>query len=402
MNSANATSLTHQNAFWTGRIRRRWFAIGAAGLAVCLVGWSWWWHGSASSSGRHHWKAVAKGRAYLVNRRPDLALKAVSGVRDEAPGAGEAMTVAGLALIRLGQFSSARMVLERGLKLQPNQFESAVTLAELNMDLGNGQRGVELLEMATRLRPGVFRVWLTMGKVLVDLDDHPSAIRAYEKALGLKPHDREALIGLIGSLIANHQQELAEPWVTDALQRFPDDAVVLGLAAQRAHDLLRLDESFALANRALARDPQNFHALMARARIQVTRARWKEALPDAERAVAVDPNDRGALQLLAQIETWLGLTERAAATRVKFNKAQELIALMDRLAEQIRYSPEDPALPWKMGQTALEAGSFLLAGRCFEAALALDPKFQPARESLAALRAFPSDPSRRSRSQPSP
>jgi len=401
MNSADATSLTHQNAFWTGRIRWGWFAIGAAGLALCLVGCSWW-HGSDSSSGRHHWKAVAKGRAYLVNRRPDLALQAVSDVRDEAPGAGEAMTIAGLALIRLGQFPSARMALERALKLQPNQFESVVTLAELNIDLGNGQRGVELLEMATRLRPGVFRVWFTMAKVLVDLDDRPRAIRAYEKALGLKPHDRESLVGLIGCLMANHQPELAEPWVADALERYPDDAVVLGLAAQRAYDVHLLDESLTLANRALARDPQNVSALVARARVHVVRTHWQEALPDAERAVAAEPNDRGALQLLLQIETWLGLTEHAAATRVKLNITQERIELMDRLAEEIRHAPEDPKLPWKMGQTALEAGSFLLAGRCFEAALALDPNFQPARESLAALRASQSDPSRRSRFQPSP
>jgi Tfp pilus assembly protein PilF len=44
-----------------------------------------------------------------------------------------------------------------------------------------------------------------------------------------------------------------------------------------------------------------------------------------------------------------------------------------------------------MGQTAWEAGSFLLASRCFEAALALDPNFQQARASLAALRAAQPD-----------
>src|SRR5947208_2013250 len=46
---------------------------------------------------RGHWQAVLRGRAYLAQNRPDLALQAVSHVRDEGPGAGEAMCVAGLA-----------------------------------------------------------------------------------------------------------------------------------------------------------------------------------------------------------------------------------------------------------------------------------------------------------------
>ena len=69
------------------------------------------------------------------------------------------MTVAGLALIRLGQHRVARMALERALKLKPDQFEAAVTLGELNLDLGNAHRGAEWLGVAARLRPREFGVW---------------------------------------------------------------------------------------------------------------------------------------------------------------------------------------------------------------------------------------------------
>ena len=64
---------------------------------------------------------------------------------------------------------------------------------------------------------------------------------------------------------------------------------------------------------------------------------------------------------------------------------------MNQLNNEIARHPDDPKLLWKMGQTALEGGSFLLASRCFEAALALDPNFEPARASLAALRAAQPD-----------
>ena len=74
------------------------------GLAVFVLGWLWW-HRSHPSSVHKHWAAVARGRDCLRQGRPDLALQAVNAVRDEAPGSGEAMTVAGLALLRLGSIA---------------------------------------------------------------------------------------------------------------------------------------------------------------------------------------------------------------------------------------------------------------------------------------------------------
>ena len=213
------------------RIRAGVLAATLAGLALLVMGW-WSWHQSHQSSGSEHWDAVARGRDYLRRGRPDLALQAVGAVRDEAAGSGEAMTVAGLALLRMGEYRGARLALERALKLQPNQFDAATTLAELNFGLGNGSRGIEVLQMAARLRPQEFRVWFTMGKVLHDLGDFPKAIQAYERALGLNPDDREALIGLIGCLMDTDQPDQAEPWVIKALDKYPDDPRVLGFAAR--------------------------------------------------------------------------------------------------------------------------------------------------------------------------
>jgi tetratricopeptide (TPR) repeat protein len=301
------------------------------------------------------------------------------------------MTVAGLSLLQLREYRGARLALERALKLQPNQFEAAATLAELNFGLGNGRRGIDILQIAARLRPQEFRVWLTMGKVLHDLGDFAKAIQAYERALGLHPDDRDAQIGLIGCLLDTDQPDQAEPWVTKALEKHPDDPKVLGYAARGAFDANRLDEAITFAQRALARDPKNHDASLTRARAHVVQGNWKQALPDAERLRAAHPNDLGTLQLLQKIQTKLGLTDRAAATQAERVRAQERIDLMNRLNEQINLHPDDPKLLCKMGQTAWEGGSFLLASRCFDAALALDPNFKPARASLAALRAAQPD-----------
>jgi len=360
-------------------------AVGAAVIAVVLSGW--WWRSSRGAVPRNHWGAVARGRAYLQRGRLELAIQAVNDVRDEAPGSGEAMTVAGLALIRLGEYCGARRTLERAIKLQPNQFDAATALAELNFGLGDGRRGVEALQQAARLRPREFRVCLVMGKVLHDLGDYAEAIPAYEKALEVRPEDREALVGLIDALLYKGLPERAEASVAKALRMFPDDPVFLGFAARSAFDANRLDEAEALAERALREDPRIVSALVTRARCRIARSRFQDALPDAQRVVAALPNDLSALQLLALIETKLGLTDRAAATHAQRRRSQERIRLMTELNEQISRDPDNPKLPWGIGQAAEEAGSYMFAVRCFEAALALDPKFQPARARIAALRA---------------
>jgi hypothetical protein len=110
-------------------------------------------------------------------------------------------------------------------------------------------------------------------------------------------------------------------------------------------------------------------------------------LTDADRAASAWPNDLGVLQLLLKIQSRLGLKERAAQTQALRDAALKRVALMDQLGEDLVHHPDDPHVPWKIGRTAEESGSFLLASRCYQAALALGPNFAPARESLAALRA---------------
>src|SRR5262249_54127323 len=83
------------------RARRTVLAVVA--ITVLALAWgAWMW--SRRPSVRGHWDEVNRGRAYLQQGRPDLALQAVFDVRDEAPGAGEAMSVMGLSLMRIGEY----------------------------------------------------------------------------------------------------------------------------------------------------------------------------------------------------------------------------------------------------------------------------------------------------------
>jgi tetratricopeptide (TPR) repeat protein len=368
-----------------GRKRLVAVVVGTAvsGLLLALVAfvvtqWQGW--------GQGHWPAVARGREFLRQGRPDLALQAVMHIRDEATGAGEAMTVAGKALIEFKRLKGARQALERGLRLQPNQPDAARALADLHLRLGNGVQGVELLEEAVRLEPGDVRLWLAMGRAYHDLGEPERAARAYVKALELVPGDGDTRIALISELLNSNQAELATSRVAEAVQKQPDDARVLGLASRHARDLGHTEEALSLAGRALAVDPDNIDALLVRAKSQLADGHSDRSLTDLERAVQAHPNNLGALQLLAQVESRLGLAERAARTVERHRRTKDRAVLMDQITREIANRPDDPEPRYQLGREAAEGHQTLLASQCFQAALDLDPSYQPAKDALAALK----------------
>jgi tetratricopeptide (TPR) repeat protein len=161
---------------------------------------------------------------------------------------------------------------------------------------------------------------------------------------------------------------------------------VLALAARQASDLGRLDEAVELANRALTGDPHNIDARLVRARIHFRSRRMKLAIADLEAAVGVKPDDVGALQLLAQAQKTMGQTREAAASQKRADQLRDRRILMDQLSKAIEARPDDPEPRWRMGQAAMEAEMYVLADQSFQAALDLDPSYQPARTALERLR----------------
>jgi tetratricopeptide (TPR) repeat protein len=344
----------------------------------------------AKTDDEGHWPEVARGKRFLRAGRPDLALEAVSAVRDERPGAGEAMYVAGMALSQMHHFRSARLAFERSLKLQPDRPSVLKALAALYLSMGESVRGLECLKRAAEVEPRDFRPWLAMGKVYLDLGRTSDAADAYAEAVKREPTHFDARLGWLESLLAVNRAGEAGPLAEGLLRLRPELPKLLGLAALQARDTGRDDRALDLAGRALALDPDEPEALLVRARLRLLAGRPEEALPDAERVVALNPNRLEALVLLGQVETRLGLTDRAAATALRHHKATQRLVQMDALTKEIDAHPDDPEPRLKLGLVALEGGQVSLARSCFQAALAVRPDYGPARERLDALDGAPS------------
>ena len=344
--------------------------------------------GPAAPPREGHWAAVFRGRTFLQQNRPDLALRAVAHVRDEGAGAGEAMGVAGVALARMEKVRSARSALERAVALQPKQPLVVKTLAAIYLSLGETDRGLDLLKKATVLSPADPRPWFAMGKVYLDMGLAAEAASAFGASLKREPAQPEARLGRVEALLASGHAEEAGPLVTEGLRLDPDNPKLLGLAAHQARDSGRAVEALAFAERALALNPEEVEALMTRARLSRASGRDADALADVEKVVATNPNLLSALNLKMQVETTLGLTDRASETAVHRKKRTERLALMEKLTREIGLRPDDAEPRWRLGQVAAEGGQLVLAANCYQAALALDPRCRPAAEGLAALNAL--------------
>ncbi len=336
-----------------------------------------------------HWEEVARAQAYLDHGEVDLAFQAISGIRDDRPGAAEGLTLAARALLMRGNIPTARRVLERTLLMKREQPEAAKMLAAIYLAAGDGQRAIALLEMAARLEPGDFRPWYALGKVFHDTGELDRSAGAYSEALRRNPpaaESREARIGRArAQLDSNHPEEAVEDLI--ALRReTPDDPMVLAMAASQARERGRPEEALELANRALAADPASCEALMVRARVRIRARETQRAIDDLEAALRAKPDDRAALQLLSQCQMSLGLMREAKTTMERADRARKRIELMDRLSKTIDERPEDPEPRWRLGQAAMDGQMYVLAYQCFQAALYLDPNYKPARQSLEALR----------------
>jgi tetratricopeptide (TPR) repeat protein len=357
-----------------------------AALAVpCVIWVAPAFRAAANLSDHAASRALARARDYLNRGRPDLAIRAVSAIREPRPQAAEAFAITGLAYARMNEAAKAGEALDRSLKLNPNQAEALRVRAAIYLASGDAPRGLTLLERAAELDPTDYRAWAIMGDVHHDMTQPVKAANAFLQALKRKPREPHSRLGYIRELLVLHRADEATPLLEDALRDQPDDPRVLGYAVWHAQELNQDDRARTYAERALARDPRNFESRYHRAKIDIKTGHPQHALEDLEIAVETEPLNQGALELLAKVQAMLGMADRAEETRQRAQRTHDLRIEMDRLARLIPERPNDPEPRWRMGQVAAKSGMKTLAEQSFRAALELDPQCREARDGLAAL-----------------
>jgi tetratricopeptide (TPR) repeat protein len=329
--------------------------------------------------------ALARGHAYLEQGRFHHAIRAVSGIREGSPSEAEALTIRGLAEAGLEEVAAARRDLERAWSLQPNAAAGRV-LAAIYLSANENDRGHQMLLNASRIDPADFRPWYAMGElVFLRLRRYEKAIDAFQQALQRNPRHPESRVGLSEALVRLHRLRDAEPIVNDLLAERRDDPRLLTLAAEIAVELGRIPDAVGFLDRTLAIDPDRRDALVLQARLHLRQGHPREALSAAERASALDPSDVAALGLLSSIQATMGRKQDAARTLNQRQVVERRNQQIEDLLREILEKPKDLDLRCRLGRLAQQSGRTLMATQSYQAALALDPNCQPARQGLIDL-----------------
>ncbi len=334
---------------------------------------------------REDGEALSRGHAFLDLGRFRQAIRAVAGIRGGRPAEAEALTIRGLAEASLEEVAPARRDLERAWELRPNAAAARV-LAAIYLSALETERGFQMLLSASRIDPDDYRPWYAMGELVhLRLRRYEQAIAAFREALKRRPGHLESRIGLAEALIKFHRPQEAEPILKSVLEERPDDPRVAVRAAEVALELGRDEEASGFLERSLAIDPDHREALILRARLQLRQGRPREALAAAERACSLGPNDAAALGLLGSIQAALGQREQADRTRRRRQEVEREDQEIEGLTREILKNPRDPELRCRLGQVAARSGRTPLAIQSYQAALALAPDYQPARQGLIDL-----------------
>jgi tetratricopeptide (TPR) repeat protein len=258
------------------------------------------------------------------------------------------MALTGLAVAR-GDWQSATSLSRRLLMLNPESVEAWQTMSRGFVELEEGEAAEEAASQAQQIFPDepIFRVYHAHGLRLLGRHDEARAdIELAREALADHPAaaaEAAVVLGMTGRVhegIALADRELA---------RHPNDA---GLHAARASLLYALGqaaEGDRATERALELDPEAPRPLIARCRFRTATGRHAEAISDCSRYETMRPSDPRGPYMLGVAYTGGGEYEKAIA-------AYRRAALLDESDHRSRNN-----LAWLLAQQgdldeALEVG----------------------------------------------
>ncbi len=291
--------------------------------AALLAGLAWSLPSGKVDDVRDEPTALAQARAWLEGGRPDLALQAVYPVDEDSPHAGEALTIAGVALLRRGNLVGARVMLERARKLRPHDPKPLRALVVVRLRSGDGARASADLQELCRLTPHDPRPWTVIGTVRRALGNQREAVEAFAEASRRAPGDAARGSDHVRALVKWGYLNEAAPLLRKLRQRHPQHPDVLSVAACEAEMQGRPGAALDLARRALSGDPGHRDALVLCGRLHLGADQVEAALAHFERALAADPDDPEVLHSLFLIHARLGNPERAAEFAARHEQVLE-------------------------------------------------------------------------------
>jgi FkbM family methyltransferase len=190
--------------------------------------------------------------------------------------------------LNAGDASTALQVLERVVRCAPHSHTTRYLLGVAQSRLADYDHAIENLRKAVSGDERNPDHHYALAEALM-LAERPGAVQHFNRALELDPGIDPAYSNLIGLLLAEHRYEEAVEVCRRGLERFPNDAGLLGNGGIAYGRLGRYEEAVELARRHLALQPADPGVWCNLGNALVTVGRLAEGLDCLERAVAMAP-----------------------------------------------------------------------------------------------------------------
>lgn len=320
------------------------------------------WHLKAAKEEKSTGMALAWGRYSLAVRDLPSAQKYFRQAVQQYPELlitlGEVETVTGNQNAAISTYNQAAEYLSEEIRLQPSKSMSRIDYAQVLMRLGRFDEAKVILEEGLRISPDDAKTWnWLLASLHVNFHDLMSVqgkpisdlLGQLDRALNLDPNHGAALTRLMAyaeakvngnvelrSILARVIAEGKQPalahlamgnlcWLEDrrdvAMFHFEqamairDDVPVMlnNLAWLISHDEKKpdVDRALGLINAALEKQPENPSFLDTRGNILVMKEQWRAALTDLEKALKGVKNKKPVHKQLSLIYSQLGMQEMA-------------------------------------------------------------------------------------------
>lgn len=276
----------------------------------------------------------------------------------------EALNGLGVLNMQNGRLQAGLHLLEKSLRLNPNQTGVYINMGNALRSLGRFADALAVYDKALAIMPGLALGHFNRGNVLNDLGRAEEAVLCYERAIELEPGYVQAYFNHGNTLKMLGRLEEALSSYDRAVELRPNYAEAHYNRGYVLKELRRLEDALASCDRVVALMPGFPDAHYNRGNALQELGRYEEAIVSYDRALSLNPgaseifNNRGnALRKLGRLEEALGNYGQAIAINPKsasaHNNCGNVLLALNRFHEAMEFYSKamaiDPELPYVLG-----------------------------------------------------
>jgi arylsulfatase A-like enzyme/Flp pilus assembly protein TadD len=205
--------------------------------------------------------------------------------------------------------------------------------------------------------------------VVTDPNESGLAERDLFEPTGTDPHPYAAVLSVYeraGDALGHGRFPEAERGLRRVIEALPDAPAPPRDLAYALGQQGKFDDAIQMYERALALAPADAHTRVQYASQLMDAQRWEAAIAQANLVLAQMPDDFSAHSMLGVAYATLGRMDEAQV----------------QLEMAVRAEPRNINAVYTLGQVYAKRGLFPQAAECFRKVLALEPRFEPARQAL--------------------